>query len=1025
MGSKRKQRRGSGSSYSSDDETSTEASTPPRRSTAEAQRSSRKREDKFVKLMLKVLKEGRNEIQKQLKDGISEIRRQLEDLTESHNELRNQLELHINGSIGDESAASRSETNQVQPPRYRLEFTCEVKDEIEKEQIIETKTQGKTISVALYDDHNQIVETGPLASAKVKLVVVNGEFNQHGNQYNWSRQDFERNIKRPRQGNLATGDANQSAESIVKNCFFDLVGGVKSHGDATILYNSSNKKVKLGVMIVSPMEERVLEGLSNPFFVRGHDRPARESTLRHKRSKRQKQTLVSFGCDCDQRSGSMQNPSCSHLTQVAVPRQLAENTIVLPTEPLLPGKTNMLSTEPSTKQSWIQQDQNSQPAMYGTSNAQATDSVHARGEQSVLVSDFMDPNWAPHDYSTENDFFLIANGTQFNMDYIARPVQLIWDMPILEPRKSWNLLDQLMPLYTCQPTFYNGGLPTMHLMTECLGSLKFIPKDAMQTHWKRGVLVRPLEPDDSDEKGPLERRLHSKYKLQFVNTLYKDYYTDERIKADDGNPLKVALFDESNTKITSGPLSSASVEIVVLHGDFNADGQDYWTSEDFSRCLVCPQQAVLGGDRILILADGEASLRDAFFKITSLHARTGKFIMGVMPASALDEIIQEGISESFQVTERPWQGLHGEDTSPREGDSFSKTVDVHMRSTLTLDNKRSLFVDQSIDYGRPIVSTINNLKYLDTNMQNHSLNHASSSSNLMAENKSICSQESTRTAANKPAALVGSSDMPTEVGLSELHHMNSSDNAAQEIQSENVNDKSAKDGYNWLKYGQKHVKGNKNPRSYYKCMYPNCEVKKRLEHSLDRQITEVVYKGRHNHPEPQPFRRLAGGAVPLSQGEERYDTVTDAEDKPSNVLTNHCNSVHSAGMIDSATGPTSDDDIETGGGKPYPMDDGNEDDDLGSKHRKMESSGTDAALMGKPNRQPRLVVQTFSEFDILDDGYRWRKYGHKVVEGNPNPRSYYKCANAGCPVRKHIERASHDPKLVITTYEGKHNHVCF
>ncbi|VAI28833.1 unnamed protein product [Triticum turgidum subsp. durum] len=72
--------------------------------------------------------------------------------------------------------------------------------------------------------------------------------------------------------------------------------------------------------------------------------------------------------------------------------------------------------------------------------------------------------------------------------------------------------------------------------------------------------------------------------------------------------------------------------------------------------------------------------------------------------------------------------------------------------------------------------------------------------------------------------------------------------------------------------------------------------------------------------------------------------------------------------------------------------------------------------------ESKIIVQTTSEVDLLDDGYRWRKYGQKVVKGNPHPRSYYKCTFAGCNVRKHIERASSDPKAVITTYEGKHNH---
>ena len=42
--------------------------------------------------------------------------------------------------------------------------------------------------------------------------------------------------------------------------------------------------------------------------------------------------------------------------------------------------------------------------------------------------------------------------------------------------------------------------------------------------------------------------------------------------------------------------------------------------------------------------------------------------------------------------------------------------------------------------------------------------------------------------------------------------------------------------------------------------------------------------------------------------------------------------------------------------------------------------------MDKPSGSPRSVVQTLSEVDIVNDGYRWRKYGQKLVKGNPNPR---------------------------------------
>lgn len=54
--------------------------------------------------------------------------------------------------------------------------------------------------------------------------------------------------------------------------------------------------------------------------------------------------------------------------------------------------------------------------------------------------------------------------------------------------------------------------------------------------------------------------------------------------------------------------------------------------------------------------------------------------------------------------------------------------------------------------------------------------------------------------------------------------------------------------------------------------------------------------------------------------------------------------------------------------------------------RRTDFGTHDVTPVIKPIREPRVVVQTISEVDILDDGYRWRKYGQKVVRGNPNPR---------------------------------------
>ncbi|KAH6786215.1 hypothetical protein C2S52_005767 [Perilla frutescens var. hirtella] len=268
----------------------------------------------------------------------------------------------------------------------------------------------------------------------------------------------------------------------------------------------------------------------------------------------------------------------------------------------------------------------------------------------------------------------------------------------------------------------------------------------------------------------------------------------------------------------------------------------------------------------------------------------------------------------------------------------------------------------------------------------------------------------------------------------------------------------ADDGFNWRKYGQKHVKGSEYPRSYYKCTHPNCPVKKKVERSQEGHITEIIYKGAHNHPKPPPNRRSTLGSSnalgdmqadseqPMT-GDPNWPAVQNGnaaggwkpdnlEASSSQLLGQEYSNVgapalqaqngtpyESGDAVDGSTtfsNDEDDDDRATHGSVSLGYD--GEGDESESKRRRIETYAPEMTGAARPIREPRVVVQTTSEVDILDDGYRWRKYGQKVVKGNPNPRSYYKCTSAGCNVRKHVERASHDLKSVITTYEGKHNH---
>ncbi|XP_022854967.1 probable WRKY transcription factor 32 [Olea europaea var. sylvestris] len=230
--------------------------------------------------------------------------------------------------------------------------------------------------------------------------------------------------------------------------------------------------------------------------------------------------------------------------------------------------------------------------------------------------------------------------------------------------------------------------------------------------------------------------------------------------------------------------------------------------------------------------------------------------------------------------------------------------------------------------------------------------------------------------------------------------------------------KTPSDGYNWRKYGQKQVKSPEGSRSYYRCTFSDCNAKKIECCNHSNHVIETVYRSHHNHDPPQKvnciMEKPALSVVPANGS----NNIALAGGGVSDVLSSSKEpllekiQVPETKQQDSSD---SDETMEVNGSEEHV-------DKPELKKRLKKNPADDSGSFSKPGKKPKFIVHAAGDVGISGDGYRWRKYGQKMVKGNPHPRNYYKCTSAGCPVRKHIERAVDNTIAVIITYKGEHDH---
>ncbi|KAL3587124.1 hypothetical protein D5086_013991 [Populus alba] len=208
----------------------------------------------------------------------------------------------------------------------------------------------------------------------------------------------------------------------------------------------------------------------------------------------------------------------------------------------------------------------------------------------------------------------------------------------------------------------------------------------------------------------------------------------------------------------------------------------------------------------------------------------------------------------------------------------------------------------------------------------------------------------------------------------------------------------------------------------------NCYAKKKVQHCCQSgRVVDVVYIGDHNHDPPHrkcirvissakptlgsqivdpSVQKLDGSDISVCSADGRHSSlhVPESEQQSSSSSNGNVGAKieEKNALVPGQWNPN----------KMAPV-------GLQGLRIKERSAAHSVPVLKK---EPAIAVHTFPDEGSSNDGYRWRKYGQKMLKGNSFIRSYYRCTSSACPARKHVERAADEATSTTITYEGKHDH---